>query len=474
MGKYTLTVLFSLFSLLSLLAQGSSKDSTFIDAFVEGIPAGKVRIVGMWGDQNYLADSSVADASGHFIIRRKSPLPPGFYSFLLPGQKNFSILMDKDQKFKLHVNAADVLNTLKTDYSLNTELLYESFRLQSRQEGDLNQVAEVLKNNPPSSEAYQQAKTRQATLLRERADALDAMFDKNPNSFFTKFKVAGQNPDLVDFRKPNGDLDTLRQLLDYRSHFWDDVDFTDDRLLNTPVIANKLRRYIKELTPQNPDSIIKVSDALIRRVMPHKQYFKFFANWIALQYENTKTTVMDGEAAYVHIVKNFFKPELAFWSNPKEIDALQKHVYEMEASLLNRKGPDVQAKDILDGQMKSIYEINSPLIVVFMYSPNCEHCQKDSPKITAIAEKWKSRGVSFFGIGLDSKDDELKAFVTKNRFPFPTVWDPTNRAIYAKYFVDITPELYVLNKDRIIVAKNLHAEQLEEVFERELKKTNRQ
>jgi hypothetical protein len=50
------------------------------------------------------------------------------------------------------------------------------------------------------------------------------------------------------------------------------------------------------------------------------------------------------------------------------------------------------------------------------------------------------------------------------------VFDPTNRAIYAKYYVDITPELYVLNKDRIIVAKNLHAEQLEPIFEREMGK----
>jgi len=66
--------------------------------------------------------------------------------------------------------------------------------------------------------------------------------------------------------------------------------------------------------------------------------------------------------------------------------------------------------------------------------------------------------------------DEIKQFVIKNRFPFPVVNDPTNRAIYAKYFVDITPELYVLNKDRIIVSKNLHAEQLEEIFEREMKK----
>ena len=76
----------------------------------------------------------------------------------------------------------------------------------------------------------------------------------------------------------------------------------------------------------------------------------------------------------------------------------------------------------------------------------------------------------FFGIGVNTKEEEWKAFVKKNNFSFTNVYDPTNRAIYAKYFVDITPELYVLNKDRVIIAKNLHADQLEEVFQRELKK----
>ena len=471
MGKLTLTALFSFFFIASIFAQ-AKKDSTLIDAYVEGLAAGKVRVIGVFGDQNYIADSTVSDATGHFTIRRKSPLPAGFYTFLLPGQKNFSILMDMDQRFTLRANAADFLNTMKTEGSPNTELLYESFRLQAKQEPELNQLAETMRNNEMTSPAFLQAKDRQAKILEERKAALDAMYQKHPNAFFTKFKTAGQNPDLRDFRKPNGDLDTLRQLLDYRSHFWDNVDFADKRLLNTPVVSNKLRRYIKELTPQNPDSVIKVADELIRRVQPHREYFKFFANWIALNYENGKTTVMDGEAVYVYIVKNFFKTGVAFWSNQKEIDALQKHVSEMEPSLLNRKGPDVMAKDVLDGQMKSIYEQKAPIVVVFMFSPDCEHCQKDSPKITEIANKWKDRGVQFYGIALgpDEMSDEIKQFVIKNRFPFPVVNDPTNRAIYAKYFVDITPELYVLNKDRIIVSKNLHAEQLEEIFEREMKK----
>lgn len=466
MHRLPAALLFFLLFHSAVTAQKS--DSTLIDVQIEGLPLGMARLVGTFGDQNYIIDSAQVTAGGRFVLRREHPLPAGFYNFLLPGQKNFALLLDQDQHCTLRATLPDITGTMQVSGSPNTDLLYQSFRFQVQQEPELKQLGEVMTKSLPASPEFQQAKARQAQLMEARKTYLEGMYKAHPTAFFTKFKIAGQNPDLVDFRKPNGDLDTLRQLIHYRTHFWDGVDFKDERLLYTPVIVNKLRRYIKELTPQKPDSIIVVADELITRVLPHKQYFKFFANWIGLQYENTKTTVMDGEAVYVYVIRKYMTPKLAFWSNPKEIEALQKHVAEMESSLMGRKGPDVRAQNAA-GEYKSIYEMTAPLIVVFMYSPDCEHCQTDAPKVEAIYKKWKNRGVDFYGITINTTDAEWRAFVKKNNFTFTNVFDPTNRAIYAKYFVDITPELYVLNKDRIIVAKNLHAEQLEEVFERELK-----
>lgn len=456
----------------SSLAQSASsvKDSTYIEAFIEGLQAGTVRLVGTYGDQNYIADTTVADANGHFILRRQKALPAGFYYFLLPGQKSFSILVDRDdQHMTLRAKADDITGTLQVSGSLNTALFYRNARYQNTQEPELKQLSQTLRDLPPNSPEYERAKARQNQLIEQRKAHLDSIYREYPNAFFTKFKIAGQNPDWPEFRKPNGELDTLRNLIYYREHFWDNVDFNDTRLLHTPVIANKLKRYIVELTPQHPDSIIKVADPLVQRVLPHKEYFQFFVNWIALNYENGKTKVMDGEAVMVFLIDKYFTPELATWDTPENIAKIRKKADEMKASLMGRKGPDVRALDV-NGQYKSIYEMTAPIIVVFMYSPDCEHCREQAPEIQRIYQRWKDRGVDFYGIALNTTDDKWKEFVRKNGFTFTNVFDPTNRAIYAKYFVDITPELYVLNKDRIIVAKNLQANQLETIFEREFAK----
>ncbi|MFN4081657.1 MAG: DUF5106 domain-containing protein, partial [Saprospiraceae bacterium] len=288
-------------------------EGALIEVRMKGMQNGKVRLVGMVGDQNYLADSTEA-IDGAFVLRRSKPLLSGFYYFLIPGNKSFSILIDDaEQRLSLEADLADVTRSMQVQGSINTDLLYQNFRFQDAQDPELKKLAETMKANPPQSEAYAKAKARQKQLMDERQAHLDELYRKYPDSFFTVFKKAGQNPEFVEYFKPNGDIDTIRQVVNYRKRFWDNVDLSDERLIRTPVIANKLRRYIKDLTPQRPDSLIKVSDELIRRSLPHKEYFKFFANWIALQYENGKTNVMDGEAVYVHIVQNFFTNELAFW-----------------------------------------------------------------------------------------------------------------------------------------------------------------
>lgn len=139
----------------SAAAFAQTIDSTLIEVQIEGIPAGKTRMIGVYGDRNYIADSAVVDATGRFEIRRKNLLPTGFYTFLLPGNnKNFSILIDKDQRFKISAKAADIGGTMQVDGSLNTDLFYKNYLFQAKRDPELNQVAEQMRGKPESSRSF--------------------------------------------------------------------------------------------------------------------------------------------------------------------------------------------------------------------------------------------------------------------------------------------------------------------------------
>ena len=314
---------------------------------------------------------------------------------------------------------------------------------------------------------YKKYEAERDALIDDRLKHIAWFANKHPGSFFTKFKLAGQNPQLTYPKKPDGTLDTVRQVYNYRNQFWDGVDFADERLLRTPVIYNKMKRFMGELTDQKTDSLIKYADIIVEKSKTNKEMFKYVVNFIALKYQ--KPTIMGLEAVYVHMVDKYFTHELAFWSDEHEINGLRRQVDEMKPSLLGQVGQDVRAKDV-NGQYKSLYDLKSPVLLVFIYSTTCEHCQKEAPELSKLYREWHPKGVDFYGICADADLDAWKAFVKQHGMQFTNVIDPNYESqYYKKYHIDITPEMYVLDKNRIIVGKNLKAEQLPKIFEKHLK-----
>ena len=110
------------------------------------------------------------------------------------------------------------------------------------------------------------------------------------------------------------------------------------------------------------------------------------------------------------------------------------------------------------------------MIVLFIYSTECDHCKEASPEIEKLNKQWKGTGkVGFFGICIDKDKDEFRRFAESYGFSFPNVYDPQYKSqYYLKYHMDITPEIYILDQNRIIVGKNLQPEQVNEIIERHL------
>jgi thiol-disulfide isomerase/thioredoxin len=433
---------------------------------VSGMADGPTLLIGFFETEQFRADSAYLK-NGKVRFQNKPGYDQGFYFVYFANRATLQILLSEDQTFSIKTSADDLVYSTEVEGSIDNELLYENLRFQDDLTPRFQEVGQQLAGQTVGSEAYNMLKGKQEQLGQERNNHLDALFARAPNSLFTSFKKAGQNPDLRDIRSADGTVDEQAQLVAYRYDFWDNVDFGDQRLGRTPVIINKLKRYITELTPQLPDSIIKATDFLVEKVDgKHPYYFKFFTNWIALNYQPTKTTLMDAEAVSVHIMKNYFTTEKAFWADPATIQGLQQRASEMGNSLINQKGPDVVSTDP-SGKTRSIYEMKEPYIVVYMYNPECEHCQEETPVLKVFADQYKGN-VGVFAIAIDTDDTKWRDYIRKVGMQnFVNVFDPSNRSIYAKYFVDKTPEMYVLNPDRIIIGKNLKTDQVEEIIRRD-------
>lgn len=434
-----------------------------IDITVEGKSGGPVYMIGMYTDQNYRVDSTSVSSTGSFTFENEEGIPSGLYFVIFPDNKNFQLLIDKDQQFSVKTNSN--LGNVEVKGCLESELFYQVKGIEAPLNNALNAVDSQLKGLKPGDSNYENLKSQKDKLLAERDGKLDDIFNKYPNNLFTKFKRGGKNPNVSFTYDSDGQVDMVKYLWQFRQAYWDGVDFNDARLLRTPVIQNKLKQYIDKWTVQHPDSLKISIDFLMNNAMNSPEYYKYFANWIAMNFEPTETKLMDSQAIYVHMVKNYFTQEKAVWSTPAELQALNQRATEMELSLVGLDAPDVVSTDP-QGKKKSIYEMEEDYIVVYMYNPDCEHCQEETPKLKKFYDSWKQNGLGVYAIAIDTDDAKWKEYINKVGIQeWVNVHDPSNKSIYGKYFVDVTPELYLINKERKIIGKNLKTHQILQMIE---------
>lgn len=449
--------------------EATNSNRVRISVQVEGYTGGgEASLIGYFGENRYRAATAPIDGEGRFVLENDEPFREGIYVIGLPNNTGFQISLAEGQMdFELRTQRGRLVEEMEVltpnqENQLNFAIAgYE--RANRSQIDSVNNIINTLEEG--SDERIGQEKVRNR-LAAERRAVIMALTDYYPNSLYAKFKAGGQNPELRrELVNEDGSPNLREQAYHFRNEFWNNIDFSDTRLLNTPVIINMTKRYMDELVPQNADSINKYASILVDRTLDYPEYFQFFANWITNNFDARNTTIMDPEAVYVHMIQNYFTRERAFWSEPANIDGLQMRASEMEASLVGKQAPNVTANDP-DGIPRTLYDIDKDYIIVYIYNPTCEHCMKETPLLI----QWRNENqndVEVYAIVLDTDYDEWTQYIRRNNLNWINVFDPTNRAFYKKYFVDITPEMYIINPERKIIGKNLKTFQLETIINRD-------
>src|SRR5690606_13615954 len=189
-------------------------------------------------------------------------------------------------------------------------------------------------------------------------------------------------------------------------------------------------------------------------------------------YREAKVIGMD--AVYVHIAEQYIATGKAPWIEEQEKAAVLAAVGKIAPTLIGKIAPDFTVQRT-DGSPVSLHGIQSPYTILLFWSPDCGHCQQSMPALKDFYARYKEKGVSMFAVctKINEKEKDCRAYAAQQGLDaWITASDQQagSSRVRTLYNLTSTPKIYVLDKDKRILAKDLGADHLAEVMERLLMK----
>ena len=430
-------------------------------------------------------DSAAVSNKGIAVFSGKRILPAGIYALVLPGKsKSVDFLIDKEQVITITTDTTDLLSkTIVIGSSANVMLQQYQKTIAAK--------AQLL---DAEKRAYNAAITKADTALheanynklnKELNDYREGIIKTQPKSMMAALLNAMKDPAVLN-NKPQTHADSLQNYYYYKTHYWDGVTFMDERIIRTPFFLPKLERYYRELMVPEPDSIIKEADYQLLLARSSPEMYKFLLNWLTDEYISPK--YMGQDAVFVHLFEKYHSKGISNWLNEKQMETISRRAYMLMANLIGAKAADLEMLDTA-GKPAPLYGVAADYTVVVFWDPTCGHCKEELPRLDSVYRaSWKTHQVKMYGVlSADSKDDLkqewLKYIRAHNLADWVNVYETkeieTANATAQKpgyrqlYDVTLTPTIYLLDKEKRIIAKKLTWQQLDELLQVKWKiKTN--
>jgi peroxiredoxin len=274
-------------------------------------------------------------------------------------------------------------------------------------------------------------------------------------------------------KHPGGKYDSNYAYQYYKSNYWQGVSIADERLVRTPFFEPKLEKYYKELVYPQADSIKKEVDAMLLQARSGKEMFKYLLVHFVQKYINPE--YMGQDAVFVHLFEKYVNTGQADFFTAQYKDFMTRRAYSLMANLIGQPAANMEMADT-SGKIIPLYKVQSEYIVICFWDPNCSHCKEVVPKVDSIYKaKWKKMGVIVYGVKTDGPRQEWLNFINEHKlsdwlhvYQLPehqaaetAAGKPSYKQLYDVYQ---TPMLYLLDKEKRIIAKKLTYFQIDEVI----------
>jgi len=393
------------------------------------------------------------------------PNKTGFFEILIDKQQHFSILADTAtlKKGAQFVNSPD--NVLFTNYQ-------QHMAVKGNEITTVQQQLKATTNKSDSTRLSEQLIKLDKAVTEYRSD----LIKKNPSSILSTLLIAMKDPQLTGrLKEPKNKADSLEAYVSYKNQYWDGVNFWDGRLAYTTFFEDKIDKYFAQLVVPEPDSVIKEIDWMLGPASINEEMTRFLLIKFVNRYLNQK--YMWEDAIFLHLFEKYIAQKEYSWLTAQGRKTITDRAYSLMANIMGSPAADIELPDST-GQMKSLYSDSASYSIVAFWDPTCAHCKEVLPKLDSFYQaKWKLEGLKIFAVAKET-DGTRKDWLNFINEQHLTDW---THVYYSKaddlarintgipgysqlYDVMTFPTLYLLDKNKRIIAKKLTYKQIDEVL----------
>lgn len=248
-------------------------------------------------------------------------------------------------------------------------------------------------------------------------------------------------------------------------HYWDKFDFTDTAYVHLPEITEQaVSNYIdlmKYVTPEVASSSIK---SMMHKAETDSTVFAYMAD-LYEKYLYDPNSPMRDESLYINVLESILSASV--------FDGVNKirPAHLLDLALKNRVGEPATdfTYTLADGKTGTLYNVKAPYLLLFFYNPDCHACKEITGQIQDSPLIGKLQKDKILKILAVYPDEDLEAW--KKHIPdVPASWiNSYDESVSLKndeiYDLKAIPTLYLLDKDKKVILKDVTFNQLEEFLQ---------
>jgi peroxiredoxin len=275
-------------------------------------------------------------------------------------------------------------------------------------------------------------------------DSILLMSDTDPTMLSSSIISLYQEPLFDPLKEP--DLDEFMRI-----NYLKPVSFDDPRLLNTPVITNKILTYLSFFRVQTDQetqelAFIQAVDNIMAEVSYNEELYDFVLNYLIDGFERFQM-----ERVLVHIADNHLTGECK--TENEEIVKERLDAYKRMAE--GNKVPDINLLDPFD-QPHRLSDLDDEIVLLIFWSSECPHCTNMLPRLNEWYKEDKgSLDLEVYTVSIDKSRADWEEFVLLNELEGINVYDPDGweSKTSRQFNLYATPTMFLLDRERKILAK---------------------